>query len=56
MEKKAQEILNANREKLDALAKVLFEHATMDSEEINELFDSDFGSTEAKRSAVTNLH
>ena len=39
MEDKAQEVLRANRNKLDALAKELMEHETLDNSEVSALFE-----------------
>jgi cell division protease FtsH len=41
MEKKAREVLEPNRDKLDAIAKALMEHETLENKDIDEILGQD---------------
>lgn len=53
MEKKAEDLLGSNRDKLDVLVQELLEHETLSDEDIDKLLNSDTESSQAQRRRVS---
>jgi ATP-dependent Zn protease len=51
MEKKAEDLLGSNREKLDVLVQELLEHETLSDEDIDKILNSDEPSQSQSRRA-----